>query len=153
LSDAALVPQTVASALGVREEPGKQITQTLIDHLRSKQLLILLDNCEHLLTASATLVDSLLKSCPGVVVVASSREGLGIAGETTYRIPSLSLPDPKQAYSPESLSQYEAVALFIDRAQAAQPSFQVNNQNAPSVAQLCVRLDGIPLAIELAAAR
>lgn len=153
LSGPALVPQSVASALGVREEPGRALVETLTDWLKSRTLLLLLDNCEHLLTACAQLADTLLKACPNLHILASSREGLGIAGETTYRIPSLSLPDAKEAATPESLSQYESVRLFIERAVAASPSFQVTNQNAPAVAQLCVRLDGIPLAIELAAAR
>lgn len=153
LSDPALVPQSVASALGVREEPGRALVETLTDWLKSRTLLLLLDNCEHLLTACAQLADTLLKACPNLHILASSREGLGITGETTYRIPSLSLPDAKEAATPESLSQYESVRLFIERAVAASPSFQVTNQNAPAVAQLCVRLDGIPLAIGLAAAR
>jgi class 3 adenylate cyclase len=157
LTDPNLVPQTVAQVLGVREEPGRTITQTLVDYLRPKKLLLLLDNCEHLLTACAQLADTLLRACPDLRILASSREGLNIAGETTYRIPSLSLPPVGAGQSvpstPESLSQYEAVRLFIERAQSAQPSFTVTNQNAPAVAQLCYRLDGIPLAIELAAAR
>jgi class 3 adenylate cyclase len=154
LADASLVPQAVATALGVREEPGKPLDQTLVEFLKPKRLLLLLDNCEHLLAACAELAGLILRGCPGVQIIATSREGLNIPGETTYRLPSLSLPDPRHLPSTaESLSQYEAVRLFIDRATAAVPSFAVTNQNAPAVAQLCVRLDGIPLAIELAAAR
>jgi class 3 adenylate cyclase len=154
LADPGLVPQAVATALGIREEPGKPLSQTLVDFLKPKHLLLLLDNCEHLLSACAELAEQILRNCPGVQILATSREGLNIPGETTYRLPSLSLPDPRQlAPTAESLSQYEAVRLFIDRATAAVPSFAVTNQNAPAVAQLCVRLDGIPLAIELAAAR
>jgi non-specific serine/threonine protein kinase len=153
LSDPGLVPQTVAQALGVREEPGRPITQTLVDFLKPKSLLLVLDNCEHVLDAAANLCDAILRACPNVRIIASSREGLNVSGETTYRIPPLSLPDPKQTATPESLSQYEAVRLFIERAQAAQPSFAVTNANAPAVAQICHRLDGIPYAIELAAAK
>src|SRR5207247_396714 len=109
LSDPELVPQAVASALAVREEPGRAMTQTLVEHLKSMTLLLLLDNCEHLLTASAQLADALLRACPRVKIVASSREGLGIAGELAYRVPSLSVPDPKQSLPIERLGEYEAV--------------------------------------------
>ena len=155
LSDPGLVAQTLAQALGVREEPGRPITQTLVDFLRPKSLLLVLvlDNCEHVLDAAAELCEAILRTCLTVKIIASSREGLNIAGETTYRIPSLSMPDLKQSATPESLSHYEAVRLFIERAQAAQPSFSVTNANAPAVAQICHRLDGIPYAIELAAAK
>ncbi len=153
LADPALVPQAVASALGVREEPGRTLVQTLTDYLQPKELLLLLDNCEHLLDACAHLIQSLLRHCARLKVVATSREGLNIDGETTYRIPSMSMPDPKEKATPESLSGYESVRLFEERAKAALPSFQITDQNASPVAQLCIRLDGIPLAIELAAAR
>lgn len=153
LSDPALVGQTVAQALDVREEANRPITQTLTEFLKPKKLLLLFDNCEHVLNEAARLADALLRACPGIRVLASSREGLNITGETTYRVPSLSLPDPKKPQTVESLNQYEAVRLFIERARAAQPNFVVTNQNAPAVAQLCHRLDGIPFAIELAAAR
>ena len=153
LSDPVLVLQNVAQALGVREEAGKLLLQSLTAALKGKGLLLVLDNCEHLLAACAQLVDTLLRASPGVRVLASSREGLGIAGETLYRIPSLSLPDLKQRATPASLTTYEAVRLFVERAMAALPAFAVTNQSAPALDQLCVRLDGIPLAIELAAAR
>jgi predicted ATPase/class 3 adenylate cyclase len=153
LADPDLVPQAVATALGVREVPGEPLAQTLLDSLKPKRLLLVLDNCEHLLAACSTLADTLLRGCPGVCILSTSREGLNIGGETTYRLPSLSLPDPRHLPSTlESLSQYEAVRLFIDRALAVLPAFTVTNQNAPAVAQVCCRLDGIPLAIELAAA-
>ncbi len=153
LTDPGLVPSTVAGALGLREEPGKPILQTLTEYLKGKRLLLLLDNCEHLLDACAKLADAVLRQCPQVVILASSREGLGIAGELTYRVPSLSLPEPKVRQTAESLTHYEAVHLFIERAQFHQPAFTVTNQNAPALASICHRLDGIPLAIELAAAR
>jgi predicted ATPase/class 3 adenylate cyclase len=153
LTDPALVPQTAAEVLGLSDEPGKSLIQTLTDHLKSKRLLLLLDNCEHLLEACAWLADALLRQCPRVLILATSREGLGIAGETTYRVPSLTSPDPRRPQTPASLSQYDSVQLFIERAGQAAPGFQVTNRNAPALASVCFRLDGIPLAIELAAAR
>ena len=147
------MPQTVASVLGLKEEPSKSITQTLTEHLKHKRLLLLLDNCEHLLDACARLADAFLRQCPDVKILATSREALGITGEQTYRVPSLSLPDRKRAATPQSLSPYESVQLFIDRALLVRPEFQVTNKNAPALASLCYHLDGIPLAIELAAAR
>jgi predicted ATPase/class 3 adenylate cyclase len=158
LADPALVPQALATVLSVQEEPGVPITQTLAQHLKPKHLLLLLDNCEHLLSACAQLTDALLRQCPEVTLLATSREGLGIAGETLYRVPSLSLPDPQHLPQAgdellSSVTQYQAVRLFIDRAVAVQPGFAVTNSNAPAVAEVCHRLDGIPLAIELAAAR
>ncbi|MBC8134405.1 MAG: adenylate/guanylate cyclase domain-containing protein, partial [Fibrella sp.] len=153
LSDPELVSQTAASVLGIKQAPGNTMLKSLADALKSKQLLILLDNCEHVLDASARLAEALLKNCPHVRLVASSREGLNIPGETTYRVPSLSLPDPKTAQTIASVSSYEAVQLFLERALASRPDFAVTTANAPAIAQLCTRLDGIPLAIELAAAR
>jgi len=153
LSDPALVPQAVATALGVKEEPGKPLSQTLLEALKPKRLLIVLDNCEHVVAACAALATDLLRSCPQVRILASSRQALNVSGEQTFRVPSLTLPDPKQPQTVEGLSQYEAVTLFIERAQAVQPSFAVTTANAPAMAQVCFHLDGIPLAIELAAAR
>jgi len=153
LTDPNLVPSTVADVLGVREESVRPITETLKEHLKNKFLLLILDNCEHLLDACAKLADSLLRNCPRVLILATSREGLGISGEQAYRVPSLSLPDPKQAQTAEALGHYESVRLFVDRAVLAKSDFQVTNQNAPALASVCHRLDGIPLAIELAAAR
>ena len=153
LSDPALVPQAAADVLGIRETAGKTVQQALVEALKAKRLLLILDNCEHLVGACAALAADLLRTCPGVHLLASSREPLNVTGEQTYRVPTLSLPDPRQPQTPQSLSQYEAVRLFIERAQAVQPSFTVTDANAPAVAQVCWRLDGIPLAIELAAAR
>jgi predicted ATPase/class 3 adenylate cyclase len=153
ISDPSLVPQTIASVFGLHDERGRPLPATLADYLRPKRLLLVLDNCEHLIEACAALVDGLLRACPPLRILATSREALGIAGETAWRMPSLSLPDRNQLPSTESLTQYEAVRLFIERAVAAQRSFGVTNQNAPAVAQVCHQLDGIPLAIELAAAR
>ena len=153
LSDPDLVPQTIASVLGLREEAGTSHTQTIVDHLRSRHTLLVLDNCEHLLVACATLADALLRHCPHLVVLATSRQGLAIDGERTYRVPPLSMPDPKRDVTPESLSRSESARLYTERAQLAQPRFVVTEKNAPAVASVCHRLDGIPLAIELAAAR
>jgi predicted ATPase len=153
LADPSLVPQAAASALGVREEPGRPLIQTLTDYIQPRKILLILDNCEHLLDACAHFADTLLKSCPKLRILASSREGLGITGETTYRIPSLSVPDQKKSPTAESIAGFESVKLFVERSQSAQPGFSVTDQNAAAVSQLCVRLDGIPLALELAAAR
>ncbi len=153
LSDPALVPQTVASTLHVREEPGRPLLVTLSESLQPKQLLLVLDNCEHLVDACAQLAEALLRVCPNLRILATSQEPLRVAGETTWRVPSLSLPDLLHLPPLEHLTQYAAVRLFIERAVAALPDFTATNRNAPPVAQVCHRLDGIPLAIELAAAR
>ena len=153
LSEPALVPQAVAQVLGIKEQAGQPTVCTLVDALKTKQLLLVLDNCEHLLPACAALASDILRACPDIHILASSREALNIPGEQTYRIPSLSLPDPQRPQTAQTVSQYEAVILFLQRAQAVQPSFIVTEANAPEVAQVCRRLDGIPLAIELAAAR
>jgi predicted ATPase/class 3 adenylate cyclase/Tfp pilus assembly protein PilF len=166
LSDPALVLPTVAAALGVREEPGRPLAHTVVDYLKPRRLLLLLDNCEHLLPACAALAEAILRGCPDVQVLATSREGLNIAGERIYRLPSLALPvegcwlrveggslTSTLNQQPSTLLESEAVRLFVDRAAAAVPTFAVTNHNAPAVAQVCYRLDGIPLALELAAAR
>ena len=153
LTDPALVPQTVAQVLKAQEEAGKPVLQTLLERLKARETVLALDNCEHCLSAVAPLADALLRALPQIRLLATSREPLNITGETVYRVPSLSLPDPKRAQTPESLSHYEAAQLFIDRALAAAPNFIVTNANAPALAAICHRLDGIPLALELAAAR
>jgi predicted ATPase/class 3 adenylate cyclase len=153
LADPGLVPKAVASALNVPEQPGRDMAETLVDALRQKALLLVLDNCEHLLAACADLAAALLRACPQVRILATSREGLGVPGEALLRVPSLSLPDSRHLPTSKDLVLYEAVRLFVDRALATAPEFTVTNENAPAVAQVCQRLDGIPLAIELAAAR
>jgi predicted ATPase/class 3 adenylate cyclase/DNA-binding CsgD family transcriptional regulator/uncharacterized protein HemY len=157
LGDGALVPQALASALDVRDQPGRILLDTLVDVLRPRTCLVLLDNCEHLVAACAALADRLLRSCPGLSLLATSREPLGIAGETVWRVPPLTLPDALPGELPAggtaALAQFEAVRLFEERARAALPAFTLTDQNGPAVAQICQRLDGIPLAIELAAAR
>jgi non-specific serine/threonine protein kinase len=140
-------------SMGILEQPGRSWSETLADYLRPKSLLLVLDNCEHLVSGCAQLSHTLLRGCPTLRILATSREGLGIAGEMTYRIPSLSLPDPERLPSPHGLMRYEAVQLFAERAAFSKPGFQVDSSNAAAVARVCHRLDGIPLAIELAAAR
>jgi predicted ATPase/class 3 adenylate cyclase len=151
--DPLLVPHTTAVAIGLRSEPQRPVIDMLCDYLHEKKILIVLDNCEHLVDACARMADRILHTALDTRILASSREALGIGGEATYRVPSLELPDISNLPTVESLSQYEAVKLFIDRAMSAVPTFTVTNSNAPAVAQVCHRLDGIPLAIELAAAK
>jgi predicted ATPase/DNA-binding CsgD family transcriptional regulator len=153
LAEPSLVPQAVAFALGVRERPGSSLTEALSGYLRTRNLLLILDNCEHLIEACAELAEALLHSCPGLCVLATSREALGITGEIAWPVPSLSLPDLRRLPDLESLPRYESARLFIERTAAIRPNFTLTEQNAPAVAQVCYRLDGIPLAIELAAAR
>ena len=138
------------------EQPGRPLLATLSDVLRPKRLLLVLDNCEHLVAACAALADSLLLTCPGLRILATSREALNIPGEIVWQVPSLTSPDalPASGGPPLGhLARYEAVRLFVDRAVGARSTFTVTPQSAPAVAQICHRLDGIPLALELAAAR
>ena len=153
LVDPALLPQAVASILGVRQAFDNSMAQTLNAYLKSKQLLLILDNCEHLIDASAYLAHDLITACPGLHILATSREPLHIAGEVTWLVPPLQLPNPNRPIALDELSHVEAVRLFVERARDALPSFTLTEQNALSVAQICFRLAGIPLAIELAAAR
>ncbi len=153
LAEVKLVPQAVATVLGLKEQTGRSVTETLTGHLKDREVLLLLDNCEHLVEASAQLCQALLAACPRLHILATSREALRVPGEQSYRVPSLATPDPSATATPVALTPFAAVQLFIDRAVAAQSTFQVNNSNAPAVASLCFHLDGIPLAIELAAAR
>jgi predicted ATPase/class 3 adenylate cyclase len=152
-SDACLVPQAVASVLGIKEETGRPVAETLVKYVKDRELLLILDNCEHLVQACAELTKQLLQSGPRVRVLATSREPLHVAGESTYPVPALSVPDMHTTNTLEALTHCEAARLFIDRALAAKPAFRVTDQNAGAVAALCHRLDGIPLALELAAAR
>jgi predicted ATPase/DNA-binding NarL/FixJ family response regulator len=157
LADPTLVPWSLAATLGVREDPGRPLYATLVDWLRARHTLLILDNCEHLLAACATLVEGLLRACPGLAVLATSREPLGIAGETAWRVTSLTLPGEDQPAAPDalpsSLLHSEAVRLFVERALAAWPDFALTAANAAPVVRVCRRLDGIPLALELAAVR
>ena len=153
LADPGLVPQAVARALGVKEQPGQPLTDTLAETLRTKRTLLVLDNCEHLLDGAARLVDALLDSCPHLRILATSREALGIAGEVRWTVPSLSMLDPQSADTVEELERSESARLFVERASARRPGFSLTPDNTQAVAQICHRLEGIPLAIELAAAR
>ena len=153
LADPDLVLQAVASALGVCEQPSRPLAETLTDALGEKRLLVVLDNCEHLLGASARLAETLLRACPGLRILATSREALGVGGEVSYPVPPLSSPGLNLELPTEEVARYEAVRLFVERAAAALPGFALTEGNAPAVAEVCRRLDGMPLAIELAAAR
>jgi predicted ATPase/DNA-binding SARP family transcriptional activator len=153
LTDPRLLPQQVTTVLGIRDEAGRSATAVLLDALRHRSLLLILDNCEHLADACAALVDTLLRGCPGVRILATSREALGVAGERAWLVPPLSLPPADTDLTPESSMRCEAVQLFVARAQDAVPGFVLKRTNAAAVAHVCRRLDGLPLAIELAAAR
>jgi predicted ATPase/DNA-binding CsgD family transcriptional regulator len=152
LADAALVPQETAAALGIHEEAGRPILETLQEALRPRQLLLVLDNCEHVIEACAQIADALLRSCPLLTILATSRESLNIDGETVWPVPPLSVPraETRQLHA---LVESEAIRLFVERAQAGVPSFTLTHANADAVAEICARLDGLPLAIELAASR
>ena len=153
LTKETLLPQAVAKGLSVREVPNQSLEETLAKFLYSRQFLLVLDNCEHLIAGCAQLVDRLLSTCPNLKILATSREALGLMSEYVWSVPVLSLPTMQSTLLIDSLMQYEAIRLFVERASAAQPDFVLTKQNASSVAQVCQRLDGIPLAIELAAAR
>lgn len=153
ITDSELVEQAAARALGVREQPGRPLTDSLVEYLRDSDQLIVLDNCEHLPDACAQLATTLLTTCRRVSILATSREPLGIPGEIIMPVRSLSVPDPDTAPDPRILLRYESIRLFLERARYRQPSFALTGENAAAVAEICRRLDGIPLAIELAAAR
>ena len=152
ITDPGLVASTIAQSLGIPETSGRSIVDSLKDYLKTKSLLLLLDNFEQVISA-APLVAELLVACSELKILVTSREGLRISGEREYPVPPLALPDLTQLPSLESLSQYAAVELFIQRAKAVKPDFRITNDTAPAVAEICYRLDGLPLAIELAAAR
>jgi predicted ATPase/DNA-binding CsgD family transcriptional regulator/tetratricopeptide (TPR) repeat protein len=153
LADPDLTPNSVASSLGVHEQQGRSMVEALSDHLRSRDLMLILDNCEHLIGACAGLVETLLLSCPDLKILATSRESLGVPGETVWTVPTLSLPEADGTPTVEDLMRCEAVRLFVDRARSRLPAFEVSQENVGMVARVCRMLDGIPLAIELASAR
>ena len=153
LTDPRLIPDAVAASLDLRALPGQDLVDAVIEFLAPRRLLLVLDNCEHVLAATASLVDALLRAAPRVTIVATSREPLRVPGEVVFRVPSLDIPDPGQDLPPSQLGQYEAVSLFIERAAAASPGFVLDAENADDVARICLRLDGLPLALELAAGR
>jgi len=149
----AQVPQALAEALGLREIPGRPLLDVLLDHLRPRQVLLVLDNCEHLVQASAELAEKLLRACPRLTILATSREGLDIPGEMPVRVPPLSSPPANTTPDVADLAQYDAVQLFVDRAARVLPGFEITPAEAPAIARICQQLDGLPLAIELAAAK
>lgn len=153
LADPTLVPPTVATALGVHEQPVEPLPATLVAFLAPRRALLLLDNCEHLIDACAHLAEQLLTHCPELRILATSREALGVPGEVPYRVPSLQFPADGDAATAATLAEAEAVRLFVARARAARPGFALTDASTATVAQICARLDGIPLALELAAAR
>ena len=153
LSDPLLVPQAVAAVVGTPERAGRTVTEALADALRPRHLLLVLDNCEHLLGACVELIETLLHTCPQVHVLVTSREALTITGETTWLVLPLRVPDTYELPPIDGLLTYEAVHLFVERARSVLPSFTLTPENAAAVVQVCRRLDGMPLAIELAAAR
>ena len=153
IKDGHLVARVFSTTLGVHERPRQQIGETVLEHLHGRHLLLVVDNCEHVIADSADFVHAILSSCPGITVLATSREPLRVSGETIWRVAALAVPDPGAVIEHAEIAQYEAIGLFLDRARLAAPGFEINAGNASAIAQLCRRLDGIPLAIELAAAR
>ena len=153
LTETSRVVGAIAQVLGLREEADKDLNDLVIAHISDKKVLLVLDNCEHLLSSCAEFVDGLLNSCAEIRIIATSREALNVQGERVIQLPPLGVPDPKSVLSFESVQSADAIKLFVDRAQIARSSFELTTANFASVAEVCRRLDGIPLAIELAAAR
>jgi len=153
LSDDNLIPQEIAQTINVRENPQEKLIETLKTHLKSKELLLVLDNCEHLIRACAQYAEQLLGASPKLRILATSIEALGLFNETIWQVPSLPLPEIQQEFSVKKLREFASIELFYERASNAKPGFALEEGNATSVAQICHQLDGIPLAIELAAAR
>jgi non-specific serine/threonine protein kinase len=152
VADPELLPNTVAQVLGVKRQPERTIIDDLTAHLQQRRLLLILDNCEHLTAAAAGLSDQLLRHCPDLKIMATSREMLGVPGEVAYLVRSMATPDPDDV-EPSGLRRFDAIRLFEERATVVQPEFRVTADNAAAVATVCRRLDGMPLAVELAAAR
>ena len=153
ITDPALVAVTVLTTLGLREDKDRPAIKVLTDYLQNRRALLIFDNCEHLVESSAQVVNEVLQACAQVKILGSSREALGVGGETPFRVPSLSVPDSLENISAGDLNQFESVRLFVERATMVQSNFSVTSENASALTQVCRRLDGIPLAIELAAAR
>ena len=153
VTDPAGVGPTVAAAVHIGEPSSRSVIETLTSALRTRELLLVLDNCEHLIAACADLADALLRSCPQVVILATSREGLNVPGETLMPVPSLRVPEGDRLPPLDELRGYEAIRLFVDRCAAFEPTFALTEENAADVLRICRRLDGVPLALELAAAR
>ncbi len=153
IADPILVATAVAKVLVVGERPSRPLVDSIVESLKRKKALLIFDNCEHVLNAAAELVDEILHNCPNVRILATSRQALGIMGEVVYRVRSLSLPDSAEGLTADQGLDYGAIALFVDRAQSSDDRFSFSYENAPIIAEICGRLDGIPLAIELAATR
>ncbi|MFC9841065.1 ATP-binding protein [Rhodococcus sp. NPDC127530] len=153
LSDPDLLADTVVETLGLWEQSANPSLELLTEHLADRRVLLVLDNCEHLVEAAAALAETLLRQCPGLRVLATSREPLGIGGEAVMRVPPLTVPDPDRPPSLQGLAEYDAVTLFAQRAEATAPGFVLSEANRVTITRICQRLDGLPLAIELAAAR
>ncbi len=153
LCDGGLVAHYVAHAMGLPEDPAPEEADALSRHLETRHLLLVLDNCEHLVQACAELVGRLLRTCPGLHILATSREPLGAGGESIWEVPALSLPCAEESFNPETVAQSEAGQLFLERARAVRPEFHLDRLASAEIGRICCRLDGLPLAIELAAAR
>lgn len=153
LTDPALLADTIGEQLSLGTTTSGNDVNTLIEHLRHREMLLVLDNCEHLVEACALLVDALIHACPGVRVLVTSRQSLGVAGESTVVVPPLQVPDPEHLPPAEAYEQYASVRLFVDRAKAVLPEFEPNADNGAVLMRLCHQLDGNPLAIELAVVR
>ncbi|MFF3766369.1 ATP-binding protein [Streptomyces sp. NPDC001922] len=150
LRDSSLFAHTVAAQLGLHDQPSRTTIDMMVAYLGSRELLLTLDNCEHLIDDCALFIDAVLRSCPQVRILATSRQSLGVYGETTLVVPPLPIPSPEAVPSPDALTQYDSVQLFVDRAGAVLPGFRLQSQDCAAIARLCRALDGIPLAIELA---
>jgi len=147
------IDQAVAGIFQIKEEPGTALKKIIINYLKGKNLLLVLDNCEHLIAACSDIVEQILKSTANVTILTTSREALNVADEVAWRVPSLSLPQKGKEFSAKEIIHYEAIQLFVARAKNKQTNFKLSNQNSKTVLKICDRLDGIPLAIELAASR
>jgi predicted ATPase/DNA-binding XRE family transcriptional regulator len=153
IDDGSLVVTAVASALGIREQPFRPLIETLRDALQSRSVLLVLDNCEHQIPACVTLADALLGSCSMLRILATSREPLRMHGETVWRVPPLTMPDPRADLAADALDAYGATRLFVERARAASPNLTLSDRDIHAIVVICQRVNGVPLAIELAAAR
>ncbi len=153
VSDPSSLPGAVLDAIGLPAQPGRRPVRVVADHVGDRPMLLVLDNCEHVIAASASFVDEVLSTLPAVIVLATSREPLSVPGETVWRVPSLAVPDPLVPQTVDSIGMADAARLFVDRARRAQPDLVLTDEAAGAIARICSRLDGIPLSIELAAAR
>jgi len=153
ITEAGLAASVIAKVLNVREQQGRPLTDTIVHVLKRRQALIILDNCEHVLDAAAEFADEILHQCPNIRILATSRQALGIVGEVVHRVPSLALPDKTDGITADEAMRYGAIALFVDRAQAADSRFALDQEAVPYAIEICQRLDGIPLALQLAATR